>query len=107
MAAKALLIEDHEVKTHSRKAAMKVLRDLTGKVVEASPAVSGGAFALHNEPVPGFIRQMRMGGTGILLVSQGTELFVPIEELWALAEKVAPCFRPPAAKPARRPTGRR
>jgi hypothetical protein len=85
---------------------MTVLRALTGRLTQETPAVSGGAFAVHNEPVPGFIRQMRMGWTGVLMVSQGTELFVPIEELWKLAEGAEPNFRPPPAKPAQRRTGK-
>jgi hypothetical protein len=85
---------------------MTVIRGLNGRSTQEIPAVNGGAFAVHNEPVPGFIRQMRMGCTGVWMISQGTEVFVPIEELWNLAESSEPSFRPPSTKPARRQMGK-
>jgi len=81
---------------------MTVLRGLNGKSVQETPPVSGGLMAVHNEPVPGFIRQARMGPDGVMLVSQGTTVLVPMDELWKLAETVEPSFRPPPAKRARR-----
>jgi hypothetical protein len=85
---------------------MTVLRNLTGRSTCETPAVSGGAFAVHDEPVPGFIRQMRMGCTGLLMMSRGTHVFVPIEELWKLAESAEPNFRPPAIPSTPRRTGK-
>ena len=84
---------------------MTVVRDLKGKAVQETPCVSGGAFALHDEPVPGFIRQARMGADGVMLMSAGTTILVPTNELWRLAEAIDPAFKaPPApvAKAARR-----
>ena len=64
---------------------MTVLHGLKGTPAQEMPLVSGGLLAVHNEPLPGFIRQARMGPDGVMLVSQGTTVLVPMDELWRLA----------------------
>ena len=79
---------------------MKVISDLKGTVTEGRPAVSGGVVGLHDEPVPGFIRQARLAVEGVTLFARDAEVHVPMAELWKLAEQVDERFRAPEGKPA-------
>jgi hypothetical protein len=76
---------------------MKTINSLTGIAVEAPEPDLHVGFAMSNEPVPGFIRQMRMGITGLLLGSGQSQLFIPTAALWSLAEANDPAFKAPLA----------
>jgi hypothetical protein len=84
---------------------MRTIANLTGIAVEGpSPDVHCG-FAMCDEPVPGFIRQMKVGITGMLLTCGASQVFVPASAFWELAEANDAGFKAPpeaVAKAARR-----
>ena len=61
------------------------------------PDVLRFAQAQHDEPVAGFIRQVKLGASGVLLIAGESQLLVPISELFALAQSLDSGFTPPAA----------
>ncbi len=88
---------------------MKTIQNLTGVAVEAAaPSNLHIGFGIMDQPVPGFMRQLSMGITGMHLTAPGGEVFIPTEALWALAEAADPVFRPPPLPPAKaaRPSGK-
>jgi hypothetical protein len=81
---------------------MKTINNLTGIAVDApDPALHVG-FALSDQQASGFMRQIRMGITGMLLSAGQSQIFVPTSAFWALAEASDPAFRAPPAAPARK-----
>lgn len=87
---------------------MNVLRKLSGVAIEEVPADLRFAVAMHEEPVKGFIRQAKIGPSGILLIAGPAQCLLPLEELFALAQAKDPNFAPPpvpAAKPSPGPRG--
>ena len=82
---------------------MKTITNLTGIAIESPNPDLHCGFALSDEPVPGFIRQLRMGITGLLLTAGETQLLIPTAAIWSIAEANDPSFKP-SAKPSRRPS---
>jgi hypothetical protein len=84
---------------------MRTINNLTGIALEAADPNLHVGFAMCSEPAPGFMRQMRMGITGMVLSCGQSQLFIPTEAFWALAEASDPSFKAPAAKAARKAGG--
>ena len=80
---------------------MNTINNVTGIAVEAPEPDIHCGFAMCDVPVPGFMRQMRMGITGLLMTSGPAQIFVPTAALWALAEANDPAFMAPPALPAK------
>jgi hypothetical protein len=82
---------------------MNVLRKLTGTASEEDVQGFRFAVALHDEPVPGFIRQAKFGASGLLLLAREAQQLIPLQELFKLAEANDARFVPPAAPAATAP----
>lgn len=76
---------------------MKTISNLTGIATEQpAPEMMHCAFAVHDSPVPGFMRQFRAGVTGVHLKSLEGEVFIPMQAFWDLAAANDATFRVPA-----------
>jgi len=80
---------------------MKTITHLTGVAAEAPAPNLHAGFSLHEEPVPGFTRQLRCGITGVILRSGESALLIPTQALWDLAAAIDPAFIPPPPPPAK------
>lgn len=78
---------------------MNVLRKLTAVAAEETPNDLRLGIAMHDEPVAGFIRQVRVGSSGVMLIAGEAQVLVPTAELFALAAAIDPRFVPAAAAP--------
>jgi hypothetical protein len=77
---------------------MNVLRSLIGKVSKEKTDLWQASMAIQDEPAPGFIRQAQFGGAGVMLISGKARAFVPLRELFKLAEGNDKRFRAPAGR---------
>ena len=85
---------------------MKTINNITGIAVEAPTPDLHCGFALCDEPAPGFIRQLRMGITGMVISVGETQLFIPASAFWALAESSDAVFKAPTVVPGAKPSRR-
>ena len=79
---------------------MNVIRKLVGVAAEETPTDLRMGIAMHDEPVPGFIRQVKVGLSGVMLIAGEAQVLLPMTELFALAAANDPRFIPPAAPAA-------
>ena len=75
---------------------MNVLRQLSGVAGEESVGELRCVMAMHDEPKPGFIRQLSLGDGGMMLVCGEARLLIPLGELFRVAEGCDVRFVPPA-----------
>lgn len=76
---------------------MKILTQLTANASERDlPETRGSITAVHDEPVPGFFRQLRLTGTALVISRRDRAIAIPLPELFALAELHEPALTPPA-----------
>lgn len=76
---------------------MNTLRKLRGTPSQEDVQDFRFGIALHDEPVPDFIRQMRVGPSGVLLISGDAQVLIPLAEVFKLAEANDGRFVLPAA----------
>jgi hypothetical protein len=55
--------------------------------------------SIAEEPAKGFIREVDFGTDGVMLTITGVQVYVPLRQLFAIAEAVDPAFQPPPVGP--------
>ena len=80
---------------------MNVFRNLTAAVTRQKTDLWQAQMAVSDEPGPGFIRQVQFNGSGVMLISGKARAFVPLRELFKLAEATDKRFRAPAGRSPR------
>ena len=83
---------------------MNVLRDFKGKAFQENFKLLQPCLAVQDEPLPGLIRQAQFGPDGLLLISGKARAFVPLRELFKLAEGMKIGFARPPKQPASGPS---
>ena len=79
---------------------MKILTQLSATPIEAQWTEPRGILqAVHDEPVPGFIRSASLGAGGVLIKKGDAVLGIPLAELFRLAEAHEPAMIPPSTLP--------
>ena len=80
---------------------MKTVTKLTAQAVEAVWTEPHGVIsAVHDEPQPGVLRQLRLGGAGLTFRRGALEVGIPLAELIALFDGHEPAFGElPSANP--------
>ncbi len=76
---------------------MNTLRKLKATAAQEDVQDFRFGMALHDEPIPGFIRQMRVGPSGVLLIAGEAQVLIPLAEVFALAASNDARFVPPAS----------
>jgi hypothetical protein len=65
---------------------MNVLRNLSGTVSREELTPLSPAITFSDEPTPGLIRQAQFGPDGLMLINTNGRVFVPLRELFRVAE---------------------
>jgi hypothetical protein len=55
--------------------------------------------SIAEEAAKGFIREVDFGTDGVMLTITGVQVYVPLRQLFAIAEAVDPAFQPPPVGP--------
>lgn len=76
---------------------MKTLTNLTAKAADSKfEHAPGHRHSIGEQPVIGYARAAQFGQAGVVFTNGNYSVAIPIEELWALAEKHEPGLKPPA-----------
>jgi hypothetical protein len=64
----------------------RIICQIKGEALDGRIAPMDFSCELFDEPAPGFLRHIGMGEEGILLFVGHEQVFIPVSELWAVAD---------------------